>query len=572
MKALTLLVAALLISTGSQAQETIKKERDYKLVPYLFIGVQGGTTRTFTNPDLKRKWAPMGAVSVGGYLTPWLGVRLQGNGWQWDEDLLKGNGTYRTTQYGGNADLLLNITGMLMPNRNNLINVVALGGWGMHYLKFDVDETSHRYPLSLEGNRWTRGYRVGGQLDVNMTKHFSLQFEGGYHQMYDHFNGFKEEKLWPYLMAGLSYKFGHPRVKTPQAQAALPQTNTFSIAEEMGNYQMMTTKLNSEMELWEKRMPNESLEEYQIRVNPTTRAAQTQKMEYEIATQMATNQLADSDVKLGKYNPTLKKLAVQVGSVPDIYLDMEESEVADLYNNKNLKLKNAKYRVKKDNSYELVYAEVENTMTGKTYVFDNLKNESLDKIRQDANFVSVETIKPKSQQKTVQVENTDKKPVTVNYEVEEQASTQEDLASGHYHANESKAIMQMLKSMKKDIGTNYAQYIAGGKRVRIVIKGSADATSIRCPITYEGEYGEFKNQPVEKNGEKTTISLTREGGIEENEQLAFARAVSAADYIRKEIPELDNSKVNIDYVIDVAKETGGKYRRVSVECIFVDSF
>ena len=160
----------------------------------------------------------------------------------------------------------------------------------------------------------------------------------------------------------------------------------------------------------------------------------------------------------------------------------------------------------------------------------------------------------------------------MNYEVEEQASTQEDLASGHYHANESKAIMQMLKSMKKDIGTNYAQYIAGGKRVRIVIKGSADATSIRCPITYEGEYGEFKNQPVEKNGEKTTISLTREGGIEENEQLAFARAVSAADYIRKEIPELDNSKVNIDYVIDVAKETGGKYRRVSVECIFVDSF
>ena len=77
--------------------------------------------------------------------------------------------------------------------------------------------------------------------------------------------------------------------------------------------------------------------------------------------------------------------------MPEIYLDMEESEVNGLYN-KDLKLKNAKYRVKKDNSFELVYAEVENPMTGKTYVYD------INKPSKPAKPAVVEQKKPEPQQ------------------------------------------------------------------------------------------------------------------------------------------------------------------------------
>ena len=141
-------------------------------------------------------------------------------------------------------------------------------------------------------------------------------------------------------MAGITFKFGHK--KAVKEAPTLTDTKTFSVAnEELGNYQMMTNKLNSEMELWAKQMPNESLDAYHARVNPATRAAKRQQLEYEISTEMATNQLNATTAKLGRYDRDNKKVAVKVASMPDIDLDMEESGVNGLYN-EGLKLKNAK--------------------------------------------------------------------------------------------------------------------------------------------------------------------------------------------------------------------------------------
>ena len=88
----------------------------------------------------------------------------------------------------------------------------------------------------------------------------------------------------------------------------------------------------------------------------------------------------------------LKKLAVHATSMPDFYLDMDEKEAASLYGANNLQLKNQKYTLHPDDSFELVYAEVYNPATGKTYTFDNLQKMSLNEIRNDGNYLPLNVL------------------------------------------------------------------------------------------------------------------------------------------------------------------------------------
>lgn len=195
------------LSTAVEAQENTAKKRNYKPYPHLFVTVQGGTTRTYTSDAVSRKWVPQGAVSLGGYLTSFLGARIQGNGVMWDEDLVAG-GTYSNKWLGYSADLLVNLTGFFYPNRNNLLNFVAIAGIGQQHAKFGANPTSHKFPMNKEGDRWMTVGRLAGQLDLSVSKHFDILFEGGYNMVHDHFHGFKVEKWWPYASVGLGFKFG----------------------------------------------------------------------------------------------------------------------------------------------------------------------------------------------------------------------------------------------------------------------------------------------------------------------------------------------------------------------------
>ena len=585
----------LLLTGGVNAQE---------LSSYHFIEAQGGLQFTSTNAKITKLLNPTYSLSYG-YMTPTVGGRLNINGLESKSRFESLDQDYKWKYYTADLDLLLNLTNIFSKDYSHALNVMLVGGVGLTHTWNHEGQDQASVKRDLFHN-----LRAGLRLETNVTKPLGVSLEIDANNTSDFYNGkVNNSDDWGFsAMLGVSYRFGQ-KYKAKKADLTLPATAAIAVADaELGNYKMMTTKLNSEMELWEKRMPNETLEDYEIRVNPTTRAAQTQKLTYEIATKMATEQLAPSEVRLLKYNTKLKKMAVQVGNVPDIYLDMEENEVGELYNNKNLKLKNVKYTVKEDNSYELVYAEVENTMTGKTYVFDNLNHESLKSIQQDANFIPVAALvetqmKQKSLEeiknnlaKLTKDENvlSDKthiyvssKPevaknekgqeiinynVAVSYEVEENFSTRDDFKPGQYHAEDSKAATLMLGIMKKAFETDFAKYLADGKRVKIIIKGMADASPISRTIDYDGSYGEFRNQPVVKNGANSTVTLTKADGISENDQLAFARAAGVQNYIQKEIPSLRKMKQNTDYVIEVANQTGGKYRRISVQCIFVDAF
>ena len=68
------------------------------------------------------------------------------------------------------------------------------------------------------------------------------------------------------------------------------------------------------------------------------------------------------------------------------------------------------------------------------------------------------------------------------------------------------------------------------------------------------------------------ITLNKKEGIGTNEQLAFARAIGVQHYIEKELSSFEKMNRDYEYHIEVSKEEGSKYRRISVHCTFIDAF
>ena len=371
---------------------------------------------------------------------------------------------------------------------------------------------------------------------------------------------------------------------------------------------MMSTELNEKLNQWMKQMPGESLEAYNERVNDETRAQKAAEIERDFATKMAAGLLETSDFQVGDYNTTTKKLTLHFNSMPDIFLDVPFDELAGFETNSQLQFKNVKYGLNPDDKFEMVYAEVYNPANGKTYIFDNLARQSLAKMNEDANFVPLEVIRATNMEETalqdikediisqaIQEQTiSDKTHISVNanavpavdadgkniinydveftYEVEEEFSARDDFKPGRYNTEESGAAMSMLKIMKKAFEGDFAKYTVEGKRVKIAIKGTADASPIARAIAYDGRYGEYDEEPVYKNGELNNITLNKKEGIGTNEQLAFARAIGVQHYIEKELSSFEKMNRDYEYHIEVSKEEGSKYRRISVHCTFIDAF
>jgi hypothetical protein len=132
--------------------------------------------------------------------------------------------------------------------------------------------------------------------------------------------------------------------------------------------------------------------------------------------------------------------------------------------------------------------------------------------------------------------------------------------------------MSMLKIMKKAFETDFAKYVQAGKIVKFSITGTADAIPIANRIAYDGAYGNYQGEPVYKGNELTTLELTEDSGISDNYQLAFARAIGVQQYIEKKLEKFSNMKRDYDYHIDVSNKEGSQYRRISVQCSFINAF
>jgi len=375
------------------------------------------------------------------------------------------------------------------------------------------------------------------------------------------------------------------------------------------NYsKLMGDELSDRMNTWMKMMPGETLEEYNLRVNDETRAQQMKLFEQEIATRMADNLVEKSEVTLGNYNPTSNVLALDFNTMPTIYLNVPAEEVSDFMNPGDLEFRNAKYGLTKNDKFELIYADVYNKASGKTYKYDNLDRESFDYMKSDDNFIPLNLVQQSNmdeiklqeikenimnmakQQNTIsdhtkisvdagivsEIDANGKKIMNYNinfsYEVEQKFSAKEDYGPGKYLTDQSGAAMSMLAIMKSAFEKDFAQYVQAGKKLRVKITGMADASPINGKIAYNGIYGEFNNEPVYKDNDLSNITVTKESGVTQNDQLAFLRAVGVKEYLLQNIPAFSKMDSDYNYYIEVTKEKGSEYRRISVAFTFVDAF
>lgn len=370
---------------------------------------------------------------------------------------------------------------------------------------------------------------------------------------------------------------------------------------------LVSDEVDMKMSEWLKKMPDETMEAYQLRVNDETRAKQRRLFEDEISTQLAGNLTAMSTVSLGSYDADNEVLAVNFDNMPTIFLPMPREDLGAINSAADLTISDQQYGLLGDDSFELIYAKFTNNKTGAEYIYDNVNRKPMDFMKND-NVVSIELVQQQMMEE-VKLEElkeqvvaeakkdniiSDHTQIAVNsevvpeydangnkimnynvnfaYQVEPEFSAQEDFAPGKYRAEQSGAASSMLNIVKSAFEGDFANYVKAGKRLNVKISGTADASPIRGTIAYDGAYGDIENEPIWQDNKMSAISVTQKGGITSNEQLAFLRAYGVKEFLQDNVKGLNDMDTRYTYNIGVSEGTGSEFRRITVEFTFVDAF
>lgn len=371
---------------------------------------------------------------------------------------------------------------------------------------------------------------------------------------------------------------------------------------------IMGREVDAKMNEWVKMMQGESMEDYAIRVNDETRIKQQQLFAQEVATALAGDRISMDNPFIDGYDASNNMLNIGFKGLPSIGLEVPSNEAGDFKDGK-MKFSNAVYVLNDKDEFELAYVEVTNETTNKVYIYDNIGRTKLSALEADENFVPLEimqqatreeaqlaeikeqVIEEKKQDKLI-TDNTQINVKTevipgvdangkkiLNYKVgyqyeviNKEFSAKEDFPSGGYNIERSNAAMSLMKIIKNAFEGDFAKYLSEGKQVKVIITGSADAAPIRGRLAYDGRYGEFVDEPYYKDGNLDNITVTKAGGITQNEQLALMRAAGVKTYIEKNVTTLGNTKNEYEYHVEVAKERGGEFRKINVEFVIMDAF
>ena len=371
---------------------------------------------------------------------------------------------------------------------------------------------------------------------------------------------------------------------------------------------IMGREVDAKMNEWVKMMQGESMEDYAIRVNDETRIKQQQLFAQEVATALAGDRISMDNPFIDGYDASNNMLNIGFKGLPSIGLEVPSNEAGDFKDGK-MKFSNAVYVLNDKDEFELAYVEVTNETTNKVYIYDNIGRTKLTALEADENFVPLEimqqatreeaqlaeikeqVIEEKKQDKLI-TDNTQINVKTevipgvdangkkiLNYKVgyqyeviNKEFSAKEDFPSGGYNIERSNAAMSLMKIIKNAFEGDFAKYLSEGKQVKVIITGSADAALIRGRLAYDGRYGEFVDEPYYKDGNLDNITVTKAGGITQNEQLALMRAAGVKTYIEKNVTTLGNTKNEYEYHVEVAKERGGEFRKINVEFVIMDAF
>ena len=250
LKLFALLLSLAMVTTAA-AQE--RKDAQTRSYPYFFAGIQGGAQTTFTNYDATKLITPIGGVNVGAMLAPAVGARLHVSGIN-----NKGGFRYSGQKYDYNyavtdLDLMLNLCRVFAPGKETLMDLYLIGGAGFG-VTWRNDDFKHlaasaladgNQHLRLDDRRFVHNFRVGLQLEANVSKLIGINLEVTANNLQDRFNakinGHGDWQLQALL--GVNFRFGGkkkgaepvyvpqpapvqpaPVQPAPAAQAEKPQT------------------------------------------------------------------------------------------------------------------------------------------------------------------------------------------------------------------------------------------------------------------------------------------------------------------------------------------------------------
>ena len=234
------------VSTAANAQSVEDK------YPYNFFSVQGGGQVTLTHYKIMDLFTPQVAVGFGRYFNSKVGARLHVQGWEigggFQADrfpFLAADTKYKFKAITGDLDLLMNMTNIINPNReNDFFDWVLLAGFGVNYAwdfdefnaitqlnNADMDPTGARQgggyfytgPMTCGTKHATFNGRLGTQFNFNLSKAVALGLEVDANYKNDEFNLKRNfDPDWQIAaFLGLTVKFGGPKEKKPTTREVI---------------------------------------------------------------------------------------------------------------------------------------------------------------------------------------------------------------------------------------------------------------------------------------------------------------------------------------------------------------
>ena len=200
---------------GTASAQSAADRLDYKPAPYMFIGLQGGAQATFAEVSVSKLITPTASFSLGAFLTPAVGVRLNVNG-MWNKSGLEFGGqpdfTYKYKYVNTDIDLLLNLCTMFGKEDYYRLNVYLIGGIGLNYAweNDDLIKSGYASPFAWKKDQLSHNARIGAMLDYNLSKHWSANLEVNANALSDRYNSQRHSSEdWQInALVGLTYKFG----------------------------------------------------------------------------------------------------------------------------------------------------------------------------------------------------------------------------------------------------------------------------------------------------------------------------------------------------------------------------
>ena len=372
----------------------------------------------------------------------------------------------------------------------------------------------------------------------------------------------------------------------------------------------LSEEVDKLMSDWIRQMDGESLEEYRVRVTDDNAARQKAMLLDQAATAIATQVISLEDPFISEeYDMESHTIDIKFEQLDAIKLEVPEEEFQEVREG-DLSYENPIYTLDDMDEFQLVYLEVVNRTTDKTYIFDERDYiiEDIEFEDDDIDFIPVAMLQTVNmememlQQQTQEImeekkqENviTDKTAITIDteiesdfdsdgnkiynynlgyqYDVSEGFSYQEDFGPGKFIVTESNAAMTMLEAIRTALAGDMKKYVDQAKSIEITITGSADAIPVGR-ILYDGSCGEYVETPYYAKDELSSMTVTDETDIRNNEQLAFIRAASVKVWLENNVEELraNSAKCVYNYRTEVSDVRGGEFRRIIVNIKFRDA-